>query len=248
MLTGRNILIALSVKFNGDWVQIYNAIKTKFSIQEDEVESLLSLIPTDVSTIVIIDANYPDNMKKVYKPPFVIFTRGNTSLLNSKDSVSVLGDLLWDEHLPLFNKDNFSFVLSSSNNSTVINSCSNDNTIYVSPYVVGLDKDYPLVVSEHLFEVKDADLKFVQQFSMRIHVGLSNRALFTGVSKRSTSPFMIALGYALHADLPVGVLKTTKTTSTNSMLIENGLSALTNVSDIFTIESNDDGVDISRLS
>lgn len=248
MVTGRNIIVALSVKFNGDWVQIYNAIQNKLVLDESEVLSLIASIPSDITPITIIDADYPDTLKKIYKPPFVIFTRGNTSLLYTKDSVSVLGDLLWDEHLSMFDGNKIPFVLSSSNNPTVLNSCLNDHTVYVSPFVVGFDKDYPLVVSEHLYEVKDADEQFVKRFALRIHVGLSTRSLFTGVAKRSTSPFMIALGYALHADLPIGILKTTKTTSTNSMLISNGLSALTNLSDIFTIESNDDGVDISRLS
>jgi predicted Rossmann fold nucleotide-binding protein DprA/Smf involved in DNA uptake len=248
MLTGRNIIIALSVKFNGDWAQIYSAIQNKYVLEESEANHLLASIPSDITPIVIIDADYPETLKKIYKPPFVIYTRGNTSLLHSQDSVSVLGDLLWDEHLPLFNSSKLSFVLSSSNNDTVLKSCSNDSTVYVAPYLVGFDKDYPLVVSEHLHEVKDAEADFVKKFALRIHVGLSYRALFTGVAKRSTTPFMIALGYALHANLPVGVLKTTKPTSTNSMLINNGLSPLTNLSDIFTIESNDDGVDISRLS
>ena len=248
MFTGREILIALAVKFNGDWAQIYSAIQSKYQFEPDEIQHHLSLVPSDVTPIVIIDADYPENLKKIYKPPFVLFTRGNTSLLHANNSVSVLGDLLWDEHLPLFNRNDFNFVLSSANNTTVINSCSNSNTIYVAPYLVGLDKDFPLIVSEHLNEVKDAEFVYVQRFALRIHVGLSNRSLFTGVAKRSTSPFMIALGYALHANLPIGVLKTTKTTSTNAMLIDNGLNALSNLSDIFTIDSNDDGVDISRLS
>lgn len=248
MVTGRQIIIALSVKFNGDWTLIYGAIQNKLVLEESEINQLLASIPSDIKPIAIIDSDYPETLKKIYKPPFVLFTRGNTSLLYTNDYVSVLGDLLWDEHLSMFDGSKIPFVLSSSNNLTVLNSCSNDSTVYVSTHLVGFDKAYPLVVSEHLHEVLDAELQFVQRFALRIHVGLSKRSLFTGVAKRSTSPFMIALGYALHADLPIGILKTVKTTSTNSMLINSGLSGLTNLSDIFTIESNDDGVDISRLS
>jgi len=248
MLTGREIIIALSVKFNGDWPMIYGAIKNKLTVEESEVNQLFASIPSDITPITIIDSDYPETLKKIYKPPFVLFTRGNLSLLRTNDYVSVLGDLLWDEHLSMFDGSKIPFVLSSSNNLTVLNSCSNDSTVFVATSVADFDKDYPLVVSEHLYEVKDADIQFVKQFALRIQVGLSQRSLFTGVAKRSTSPFMIALGYALHADLPIGILKTVKTTSTNSHLISKGLSGLTNLSDIFTIESNDDGVDISRLS
>jgi DNA processing protein len=72
-LKGRDILIYLAVKYNGDWNAIYQAIKDKEIVDEPTVVSTVSKAVKKYKTIVIIDSDYPDSMKQIYKPPFVLF-------------------------------------------------------------------------------------------------------------------------------------------------------------------------------
>lgn len=77
-MTTRDILIALSIKYHGDWNAIYNAIET-----HEELNDALSYLKSNNSNaITIIDSDYPSYLKQVVKPPFVLFYKGDISLLN----------------------------------------------------------------------------------------------------------------------------------------------------------------------
>lgn len=250
MITGRQLIIALAVEFNGDFDRIYAAMKQKFKPSEETILAANASIPTDVKVVTIIDEDYPDNLKRIYKPPFVLFMRGNTNLLTGLNTVAAVGDLLRDEHIPLFeSSSDFSFVLSAMNNDRILKACSNDKSIYISNVGIGnTNFSYPLVISEYLAEPHDNDIEFTSKFSSRLAVGLASKVLFTGVKKFSTSIASIALGYALHCDKPVAVLKTSKDTTSNTKLIKSGMTGISSLSDIFTIDSSESGVDISRLN
>ncbi|MCK7473053.1 MAG: hypothetical protein MZV49_05255 [Rhodopseudomonas palustris] len=49
----------------------YGAIKTKEAVNEDEIMASLAKLTSPVLTI--IDEDYPERLKKIYKPPFVAF-------------------------------------------------------------------------------------------------------------------------------------------------------------------------------
>jgi len=90
MLNARTILISLSLKYDGDWERIYEAINNKetegidtFSKQIEEMRC---------KAVTIIDPGYPEILKQIYRPPFVIYYYGNFNLLNSiSNNVSVVG-------------------------------------------------------------------------------------------------------------------------------------------------------------
>jgi len=65
----REVILALSVKHNFDWDAIYNAILNKRDMEDlDQIN-----IDPYIDCITIIDEDYPDELKRIYKPPFVIF-------------------------------------------------------------------------------------------------------------------------------------------------------------------------------
>jgi len=83
----RDILIALAVKYEGNWEKMRKAIGDKERVPEKEVDELVSKVHSNVVTI--IDANYPECLKRVVQPPFMIFYKGDYSLL--EDHVCKLG-------------------------------------------------------------------------------------------------------------------------------------------------------------
>lgn len=90
MLKGRDIIIYLALKYHGDWNAIYQAIKQKELVNEEDVH--LQLKPLKSSVVTIIDEQYPEALKKIYKPPFVLFYYGDLGLAHLLNkTIAVIG-------------------------------------------------------------------------------------------------------------------------------------------------------------
>jgi DNA processing protein len=90
LIKGRDIIIHLAIKYDGDWNRIYEAIKAKEPASVAEVNESLGRLTSE--TLTIIDEDYPENLKRIYKPPFVLFYHGDKRLLNyEKPSLAVIG-------------------------------------------------------------------------------------------------------------------------------------------------------------
>ena len=76
----RNLLIALALKYDGEYFKIRKAIENG--------EKVMPLFRDDC--ITIFDDNYPDAFKNLAYPPYVIFYRGNLELLE-KEAIAVVG-------------------------------------------------------------------------------------------------------------------------------------------------------------
>lgn len=91
-MKGRDILAFLSIKYNGNWEDIFEAIRNKRDlVKEDCVVETLSNIRSQY--ITIIDEDYPKCLKEVRKPPFVLFYYGDISLISdSNKCISIIGN------------------------------------------------------------------------------------------------------------------------------------------------------------
>lgn len=85
----RDIVIYFSLKYLGDWEEIYRGIKNKESIDDDLFKTLLS--KCDFRIVTILDEDYPDVLKSIYHPPFALFCLGNIELLNKLRIATVVG-------------------------------------------------------------------------------------------------------------------------------------------------------------
>ena len=83
----RNLLIHFAIKYNGDYIRVLTAIKDKEIVSSEDIEKVKKL---NVSALTCIDDNYPSCLKEIYAPPFVLFYKGDISLLNS-EKLSVVG-------------------------------------------------------------------------------------------------------------------------------------------------------------
>ena len=83
----RKVIIYLTIKYKGDWQDIYNAIKRKEKPDSD-FEEIINKVNDNV--ITILDKDYPKVFSSLLRPPFVIFYKGDISLL-SKKIISVIG-------------------------------------------------------------------------------------------------------------------------------------------------------------
>ena len=89
-MENRNYLIALAIHYQGNYESVMRALAQKEELPEELVESYLKKIKSKVLTI--LDPEYPEYLKNVYKPPFVLFYYGDISLINSYEkNLAVVG-------------------------------------------------------------------------------------------------------------------------------------------------------------
>ena len=86
----RNVILYFSHKYNGNWHAIYRAIKTREKTDIETTFEVASKIKSKTSTI--LDDDYPNSLKKMSNPPFVIYYYGNLSLLDDKTIFAIWGD------------------------------------------------------------------------------------------------------------------------------------------------------------
>ena len=90
-MTNREILLYWSIKFEGDWDKIYEAISQKIEIDEKDGKVVLSKFSGTYITI-FDDGVYPDSLKQATKPPFVLYYIGDISLISDKkNKLAVVG-------------------------------------------------------------------------------------------------------------------------------------------------------------
>ena len=78
------LLAYLSLKFNGDWFKTYEAVKKKDEISEEELRECEQKLE-NVNVLTILDAEYPECLREAVRPPFVLFYKGDISLLGNKE-------------------------------------------------------------------------------------------------------------------------------------------------------------------
>ena len=85
----RTILYSLAVKHKGDWDKIYDDIRNKRKIPEEEI-----IINND-KFITLVDREYPEYIKQTVKQPFVLFYEGDIKILTESSKIlAVINDNL----------------------------------------------------------------------------------------------------------------------------------------------------------
>ncbi len=239
-----DVMLALAVKYNGDWNKIYTAIKERQYFSDTEFDNARAILDNGVNFVSIISPDYPESLKKIYKPPFGLFYKGDIKLLSS-NAVGLIGDRLYTNHIDVVNdvftlasRSGTPLVLSSNNPDDMVNRVNTGNIMVLPDNLVGSNlNNFGLVVSERPLV---ADSTESAPWMMRVQTGLATNMLFTGTKKKG-SPSLIGVGYALYLDKTLQILPSSKVTSTNTKLISDGSPVFTNPDNLFKFDaaSND---------
>lgn len=81
---GRDALISLAIKYQGNWDEIYRAVKERECPPEEEVEAMVASLTC--KAVTILDPEYPQRLRNFYKAPFVLFYGGDLSLISDMDN------------------------------------------------------------------------------------------------------------------------------------------------------------------
>ena len=212
LLKGRDILVYLSLKYQGDWNAIYQAIKNKELVDEVEVQKQVSGIKNDYTTI--IDDDYPEVFKKIYKPPFVIFYKGNLNLINN-NVIAISGTQHPNDYtIKALNK----LIKDTSSKKKQINFAVNqdtyidfleENAYYNKKYILVLingnveynSRQAGLIITEYPEGSGRSEERKV--WSTRILSGVSQSLLVPEVHKKEDT--LITVGYTLYHGKSIGV-------------------------------------------
>ena len=82
----RQILIGLSVYYQGDWNRIYGALKRHDYPPDVDLSALCASVKS--KTLVLFDEDYPNYLRHgCIRPPFVLFYYGDISLLSDQQRI-----------------------------------------------------------------------------------------------------------------------------------------------------------------
>ena len=87
-MKANEILAKTYVGNGGNWNKTYECLLKK-DLKTDETDVLGDFI-------TILDKEYPDRLKQVHKPPFVLFYKGNLDLLGNDKAIGIVADDLFN--------------------------------------------------------------------------------------------------------------------------------------------------------
>lgn len=249
----REVLLYLSLKYNGDFKKIYDGLKNKEIINSELYVKLKMQLKYDY--ITILDDDYPDSLKDIDCPPFVLFYKGDINLLNN-ECYTILGtdsyaqDLISATHtiaLGLIKKSytlisNVELGLNQQVHSTAFNT--NHKSICILPYMSYKENDkyyqqnidkVGVVISEKSFFIEDSEL-INQSELYRIMIGLSKGLVIIecDLKRNRDKGILMAVKYNLEQNkdiycVPASFLSNKQGTN---ILIQNGAKLLISVNDI----------------
>lgn len=197
-----DILLYLSLKYEGEWDAILNCLKSQESLNTKDLQARLDEVNNKFNFISLVDENYPENLKDVIKPPFSLFYIGNFDLL-FKSSITILGKMTPDnkKYVDYFANNRWSLLwvnLSSKQTMEVLNSYPTGNIFHLSQLDVSTNIQLFRIVLDRpikennifLSEVwqQNPELEYSKQ-EVRMYLGLTHCVLLLEQPKKS----MIAL-------------------------------------------------------
>ena len=235
-IKGRDIIVYLATKYQGDWNRIYEAIKNKELVDEPTVTEVVSSIKSKVCAI--IDDDYPEALKKSYKPPFVLFYYGDLKALSQRKNLTMLAHDQPNKKLlgqintftkSLSKRYGIITVLHNEANQQVMSKVDKDSLLTVIGFD-GIDQmkertkdlNVALLLSEYPGELakKDENLPW----AVRIASSLGDKLL---VSKNVDKSYLgIAIGYSLYLDKQVLAFNQSKSK------IDENITSVENVNDV----------------
>lgn len=213
-MTVEDIVLYFSLKYDGDFEKIYQALLSKEPVDETHKDELKESLKCQYTTIFSDD--YPSRLRNINCPPFVLYYYGNLSLLDNK-TIAIVGTRSPDvqgigitnkfaNHLSKEGRTIISglsqgidytalkFALFDKGRAVAVSSTGIDNDILEDQHTLYDNlKNNGLIISEYPNIVQfDPSHSAIRH---RLIAGLSDSVLVTQCKEKSES--MYTVGYAL---------------------------------------------------
>lgn len=251
-MKGREILIYLSLKYEGDWEKIYQAVRSREKFDFNIAEELIKEVKCGVITCV--DQDYPEALKACYHPPFVLYYYGDRELITKpKKRMAMIGSrdasIYGLENAEYFGRAlAHDFIIVSGlakgiDTASLAGAISNNGEV-IAILGSGIDYCYPrenskiyqdikknhLLISEYPLKTKPHDYHF--PLRNRLIAVLSDGIFVLEGKQRSGT--LITVGHALTLGKDIFCLPHRRGESpTTNALIRDGANLVTEVEDIY---------------
>lgn len=246
MNDAKDILINISIEHNGDWDKIMG------DVQEKKAPPILK-DTSKLDTITLLDMDYPTKLRSIFKPPFVLYYKGNINLLKEDKIISTVGTREpTDEGIYALDKISSGIetavnggangmdllVIDKVRKPIVVLGCGIDN-ISVKSVVDKVLSKGGLVLSEYPNDIEPTNDKLKMRY--RICEGIANATIFFEAKKHSSA--QMRLTYALNANneiyaVPLSICVSEKNDLENNYIISSGATPIWNSDILYEIGGN----------
>lgn len=246
------LVLYFSLKYEGDFQKIYEAVMSKEKVDEKLKKELMEKLKCKYVTIFSED--YPEMLKQINCPPFVLFYYGDLKLLDTV-TVAVEGTVNPTDYGKKATEKVVNELISKqytvvSGLGLGVNAIAHDVSIKNNGKTIailgsGIDNCYPkeninlyneirsnhLLLSEYPFNV--APTRQNLMFRSRLISGLSKTVVLTEVEIKS--PKVVTAGYALEQSKDIYCVPTSIDNEINGCndLIKNGANVYEKIDDLF---------------
>lgn len=203
-----DIVLYYACKFFGDWERIYDAIEEQQDVDFEEVERLKEELVGKY--ITVYDPAYPPELRSINRPPFVLFYKGEISLLTNKNKLWMYGSY-FDEETEVaaieqnsnLKEEGFALITGYSSeferkninsnppiNAIIVRDCGIDSHINMTKIEEGAFLKENIIISEYPDKVIPS--LYTWEMSNRIKGGLSNKLYLLNSSKDAVTFRMIS--------------------------------------------------------
>lgn len=251
-MNGHDILVYLSLKYEGNWDKIFDAVKRRERFDFETANEELKKVTA--KTLTCIDPDYPEVLKHTYHPPFVLYYYGDISLLSDKKKkLAMIGSRIASDY---GTKTSYAFArdlakgfvivsgLAKGIDTTALKGALDAGEQVIAVLGSGIDNCYPLENQEIYEEIKENHLLISEyplmtppndfQFPLRnrLIASFSDAVLVVEAKKRSGT--LITVGHALSLGKEIFCIphRVGESFSTNS-LIRDGAYLVESPKDLF---------------
>ena len=239
------VLVYFAVKYEGNFQKILSALQNKERVSNEERKKVIESINCKYTTIISDD--YPNFLKEISCPPFVLFYKGDLKTLNSHNAINIIGT----ENSDTIGEDMTKKVVNhlAKNDRTVI--VGNDEGIEkiavektikengnlvvvlnkgINDYLIDTGNQDVLIISEYLNRKKSTKETYL--YSKRLAVGLSEKVVVIEIEEMDKA--IVSVKYAL--DYSKTILVTPMDLDSkykeNNKLIKEGADVLASIDDL----------------
>jgi DNA processing protein len=245
------VLLYFSLLHCGDWFKIFNSIKNKDKFDKERFNQLKLKLKSNYVTI--LSSNYPTSFRSLEQPPYVIYYRGNYSLINHLRRIAVVGSRLSTDYGVMVTKkltsdlikENYLIIsgLAKGIDAVAQEAAISLNGLTIGIVAQGIDLPYPkenselyqlvinkgLILSEYPDGVSPSKINFPSR--NRLIATLSNGIVITEAKINSGTLTTVRHGLNYGKDIfcvpyPIGE------SSACNILIKQGAKLIESVSDI----------------
>ena len=245
------VLLYFSLLHCGDWFKIFNSIKNKDKFDKEIFNQLKLKLKSNYVTI--LSSNYPTSFRSLEQPPYVIYYRGNYSLINHLRRIAVVGSRLSTDYGVMVTKkltsdlikENYLIIsgLAKGIDAVAQEAAISLNGLTIGIVAQGIDLPYPkenselyqlvinkgLILSEYPDGVSPSKINFPSR--NRLIATLSNGIVITEAKINSGTLTTVRHGLNYGKDIfcvpyPIGE------SSACNILIKQGAKLIESVSDI----------------